>query len=150
MRALPPTETERRWAERVIEAFEASGSNVVQLDGVMLDAPHLDPGAAYHEGTPRRLTTTGSRPGRGTFQQAPRPNDDGQVDHAAFEGHGTGAVGRGGVEGREQPAGTVEFGGRGAVLFIDDWDVRRMDAGGRGEGPGPCRVAVRRDRSRGR
>jgi len=36
-----PTETERRWAERVIAAFEASGSNVVQLDGVMLDAPHL-------------------------------------------------------------------------------------------------------------
>jgi citrate lyase subunit beta/citryl-CoA lyase len=36
-----PTETERRWAERVIAAFAASGSNVVQLDGVMLDAPHL-------------------------------------------------------------------------------------------------------------
>jgi citrate lyase subunit beta / citryl-CoA lyase len=36
-----PTETERRWAERVIAAFDASGSNVVQLDGVMLDAPHL-------------------------------------------------------------------------------------------------------------
>jgi citrate lyase subunit beta / citryl-CoA lyase len=36
-----PTETERRWAERVIAAFEASGANVVSLDGVMLDAPHL-------------------------------------------------------------------------------------------------------------
>jgi len=36
-----PTETERRWAECVIAAFEASGSNVVQLDGMMLDAPHL-------------------------------------------------------------------------------------------------------------
>src|ERR1700730_9531860 len=36
-----PTEAERRWAERVIAALEASGSNVVQLDVVMLDAPHL-------------------------------------------------------------------------------------------------------------
>ena len=34
-------EAERQWAERVIAAFEASGANVVQLDGVMLDAPHL-------------------------------------------------------------------------------------------------------------
>ncbi len=36
-----PTDAERGWAERVIAAFEASGANVVQLDGVMLDAPHL-------------------------------------------------------------------------------------------------------------
>lgn len=36
-----PTDDERRWAERVVAAFAAGGSNVVQLDGVMLDAPHL-------------------------------------------------------------------------------------------------------------
>jgi citrate lyase subunit beta/citryl-CoA lyase len=36
-----PTEDERRWAERVIAAFESSTSGAVQLDGVMLDAPHL-------------------------------------------------------------------------------------------------------------
>lgn len=36
-----PTDAERRWAERVVAAFAAGGSNVVQLDGVMLDAPHL-------------------------------------------------------------------------------------------------------------
>jgi citrate lyase subunit beta/citryl-CoA lyase len=36
-----PTEDERRWAERVIAAFQASAKGAVQLDGVMLDAPHL-------------------------------------------------------------------------------------------------------------
>jgi citrate lyase subunit beta/citryl-CoA lyase len=36
-----PTEAERDWARRVIEAFERSVSGVAQLDGVMLDAPHL-------------------------------------------------------------------------------------------------------------
>ncbi len=36
-----PTEAERLWAERVVSAFEAAGSNVVALDGKMLDAPHL-------------------------------------------------------------------------------------------------------------
>lgn len=36
-----PTEEERRWAERVIAAFESSAKGAVQLDGVMLDAPHL-------------------------------------------------------------------------------------------------------------
>jgi citrate lyase beta subunit len=36
-----PTEAERLWAERVIAAFKASRLGVVQLDGVMLDAPHL-------------------------------------------------------------------------------------------------------------
>ncbi len=36
-----PSEAERQWAERVIAAFAASGANVVQLDGMMLDAPHL-------------------------------------------------------------------------------------------------------------
>jgi citrate lyase subunit beta/citryl-CoA lyase len=36
-----PTEAERRWADQVISAFEASGSGIAQLDGVMLDAPHL-------------------------------------------------------------------------------------------------------------
>lgn len=36
-----PTQDERRWAERVIAAFEAGAKGVVQLDGLMLDAPHL-------------------------------------------------------------------------------------------------------------
>lgn len=36
-----PTEAERLWAERVVAAFEAAGSNVTELDGKMLDAPHL-------------------------------------------------------------------------------------------------------------
>jgi citrate lyase subunit beta/citryl-CoA lyase len=35
-----PTGDERRWAERVLAAFDASDSGVVQIDGVMLDAPH--------------------------------------------------------------------------------------------------------------
>jgi citrate lyase subunit beta/citryl-CoA lyase len=36
-----PTEAERSWAERVLLAFSASDTGVVQIDGVMLDAPHL-------------------------------------------------------------------------------------------------------------
>jgi len=40
-RCFTPTEDERRWAERVIAAFESSAKGAVQLDGVMLDAPHL-------------------------------------------------------------------------------------------------------------
>jgi citrate lyase subunit beta/citryl-CoA lyase len=36
-----PTEVERGWAERVLAAFAASATGVVQIDGVMLDAPHL-------------------------------------------------------------------------------------------------------------
>ena len=40
-RCFTPTEDERRWAERVIAAFETSARGAVQLDGVMLDAPHL-------------------------------------------------------------------------------------------------------------
>jgi citrate lyase subunit beta/citryl-CoA lyase len=36
-----PTEAERRWAERVLAAFDASATGVAQIDGVMLDAPHL-------------------------------------------------------------------------------------------------------------
>jgi len=39
-RSFTPTEAERAWAQRVIDAFSAS-KGVVQLDGVMLDAPHL-------------------------------------------------------------------------------------------------------------
>ena len=39
-RSFTPTEAERAWAQRVIDAFSANAS-VVQLDGVMLDAPHL-------------------------------------------------------------------------------------------------------------
>jgi citrate lyase subunit beta/citryl-CoA lyase len=40
-RCFTPTEDERRWAQRVIAAFETSTRGAVQLDGVMLDAPHL-------------------------------------------------------------------------------------------------------------
>jgi citrate lyase subunit beta/citryl-CoA lyase len=40
-RCFTPTDGERRWAERVLAAFEASDSGVVQIDGVMMDAPHL-------------------------------------------------------------------------------------------------------------
>jgi citrate lyase subunit beta / citryl-CoA lyase len=40
-RCFTPTEDERRRAERIIAAFEGSTRGAVQLDGVMLDAPHL-------------------------------------------------------------------------------------------------------------
>lgn len=40
-RCFTPTDAERRWAERVVAAFEAAAKGAVQLDGVMLDAPHL-------------------------------------------------------------------------------------------------------------
>ncbi|QDF38805.1 CoA ester lyase [Bradyrhizobium symbiodeficiens] len=40
-RCFTPTEDERRYAERVIAAFEGSAKGAVQVDGVMLDAPHL-------------------------------------------------------------------------------------------------------------
>jgi citrate lyase subunit beta/citryl-CoA lyase len=36
-----PTDAEREWAERVIAAFDAGAAGVLQLDGIMLDAPHL-------------------------------------------------------------------------------------------------------------
>src|SRR5215475_6746676 len=39
-RSFTPTEAERAWAQRVIDAFSAN-KGVVQLNGVMLDAPHL-------------------------------------------------------------------------------------------------------------
>jgi citrate lyase subunit beta/citryl-CoA lyase len=38
--AFSPTEADRLWAERVVAAF-GSDAGVVQLDGVMLDVPHL-------------------------------------------------------------------------------------------------------------
>jgi citrate lyase subunit beta/citryl-CoA lyase len=40
-RCFTPTEDERRRAERIIAAFEGSAQGAIQLDGVMLDAPHL-------------------------------------------------------------------------------------------------------------
>ena len=40
-RCFTPTEDERRRAERIIAAFAGSAKGAVQLDGVMLDAPHL-------------------------------------------------------------------------------------------------------------
>jgi citrate lyase subunit beta / citryl-CoA lyase len=39
--AFTPTEAERAWADRVIAALEASQSGVTQIDGMMIDAPHL-------------------------------------------------------------------------------------------------------------
>ncbi len=39
-RCFTPTDAERQWAERVLAAFDASDAGVVQIDGVMLDAPH--------------------------------------------------------------------------------------------------------------
>jgi citrate lyase subunit beta / citryl-CoA lyase len=39
-RCFTPTDVERRWAERVLAAFDGSDSGVVQIDGVMMDAPH--------------------------------------------------------------------------------------------------------------
>lgn len=39
--AFTPTEAERAWADRVVAALEASQSGVTQIDGVMIDAPHL-------------------------------------------------------------------------------------------------------------
>ncbi len=38
--AFAPTDADRAWAERVVAAF-GSDAGVVQLDGVMLDVPHL-------------------------------------------------------------------------------------------------------------
>ena len=38
--AFAPTSADRLWAERVVAAFAGDGA-VVQLDGVMLDVPHL-------------------------------------------------------------------------------------------------------------
>jgi citrate lyase subunit beta / citryl-CoA lyase len=40
-RCFTPTEDERHRAERIIAAFEGSAKGAVQLDGIMLDAPHL-------------------------------------------------------------------------------------------------------------
>jgi citrate lyase subunit beta/citryl-CoA lyase len=39
--AFTPTEAERAWALRVIAALEQSRSGVTQIDGMMIDAPHL-------------------------------------------------------------------------------------------------------------
>lgn len=39
--AFTPTETERIWAERVVAALGGDRAGAVQLDGVMIDAPHL-------------------------------------------------------------------------------------------------------------
>ena len=39
-RCFTPTEVERQWAQRILSAFGASSSGVVQIDGVMMDAPH--------------------------------------------------------------------------------------------------------------
>lgn len=40
-RAFTPTEAQADWARAVIDAMEAAGGGVAQLDGRMLDQPHL-------------------------------------------------------------------------------------------------------------
>lgn len=40
-RAFTPSESEIAWAQRVVDAFAASGAGVVGLEGQMLDRPHL-------------------------------------------------------------------------------------------------------------
>jgi citrate lyase subunit beta/citryl-CoA lyase len=40
-KAFTPTKAEREWAQRIVSALEASDSGAVQIDGVMIDAPHL-------------------------------------------------------------------------------------------------------------
>jgi citrate lyase subunit beta / citryl-CoA lyase len=40
-KAFTYTQAERDWAQRVVSVLEASSSGVVQIDGVMIDAPHL-------------------------------------------------------------------------------------------------------------
>ncbi|MES0884259.1 HpcH/HpaI aldolase/citrate lyase family protein [Roseibium sp. SCP14] len=40
-RQLAPTKNELDWAHRVIETLQAAGDGVAQLDGKMLDRPHL-------------------------------------------------------------------------------------------------------------
>jgi citrate lyase subunit beta/citryl-CoA lyase len=39
--AFTYTRAERDWAQRVVSVLDASGSGVVQIDGVMIEAPHL-------------------------------------------------------------------------------------------------------------
>lgn len=39
--AFTPAEAERAWAARVVAALEGAAAGAVQLDGVMIDAPHL-------------------------------------------------------------------------------------------------------------
>jgi citrate lyase subunit beta/citryl-CoA lyase len=39
--AFTPTEAERAWAKRVVEALSGDRAGAAQLDGVMIDAPHL-------------------------------------------------------------------------------------------------------------
>jgi citrate lyase subunit beta / citryl-CoA lyase len=40
-KAFTYTQEERDWAQRIVRALEASGSGAIQIDGVMIDAPHL-------------------------------------------------------------------------------------------------------------
>jgi citrate lyase subunit beta/citryl-CoA lyase len=40
-KCFTPTDAERTWAERVVAAFEGGTAGAVQIDGVMIDAPHL-------------------------------------------------------------------------------------------------------------
>jgi citrate lyase subunit beta / citryl-CoA lyase len=40
-KAFTYTQAERDWAQRVVSALEASSSGAIQIDGVMIDAPHL-------------------------------------------------------------------------------------------------------------
>ena len=40
-KAFTYTQGERDWAQRVVDALGASNSGAIQIDGVMIDAPHL-------------------------------------------------------------------------------------------------------------
>src|SRR5262249_22542145 len=73
------------------------------------------------------------RPRLGTLEQTPCADDDGQVDHAAFEGDGALALRGRRVERRDQTACPIQLTGRSAVLLVDDRHVRGMDAGCGGE-----------------
>jgi citrate lyase subunit beta/citryl-CoA lyase len=39
--AFTYTAAERAWAQRIVDALAASSAGVVQIEGVMIDAPHL-------------------------------------------------------------------------------------------------------------
>lgn len=41
-RGFAPTETEIRWAKRILAAVEESGSGAIQLDGEMIDRPVIE------------------------------------------------------------------------------------------------------------
>jgi len=155
MHASPPTRgRSASGRRRVIAAFEASGSNVVQLDGVMLDAPHLTQARrimmSFRRGS-LALAGAGSRPGP---QHAPTSGrarmTTGRSIMLPSNATAPAPVGGGGVEGPRAagghgPARAAEA----PYSSLMMGHVRRVDAGGRGESqrlaalePGPIGVEV--------